>query len=207
MCAASPPGLVKVMPPTYVFDVETVFLSYELPERWEDVHLLRVAVCDVFDVEKKEHHIFTAAPDENPGMRELFEFFSRLREEGCTLVSFAGEGFDWKVLQGEFAMSGFIPNRSHFDLGKIEMVDLQALLADRLGWRISLENLALCNLAEGKSMKGVDAPKRWRQGRWPEVVEYCKRDVDLTHRLWELGKRQGYLALSTDGTIRVPVKW
>jgi len=195
------------MPLTYVFDVETVFLSYELEGRWEEVHHMRVSVCDFYDVEAGTHHIFTAAPDEHPGIRELFEFVSRLRNEGATLVSFAGEGFDWKVLQGEFAMSGFIENRAQFDHGKIRMVDLQAQLIERLGWRISLENLAVCNLGEGKSMRAVEAPKLWRQGRWPEVVEYCKRDVELTYRLWEHGRRQGYLALSADGKIRVPVKW
>jgi DEAD/DEAH box helicase domain-containing protein len=49
----------------------------------------------------------------------------------------------------------------------------------------------------------------WKEGRIDLIEQYCRKDVDLTLRLYQLGRSQGYLLYRdhSDRTVRVPVDW
>ena len=54
----------------------------------------------------------------------------------------------------------------------------------RLGYRISLDHLALVTLGRKKTADGLQALKWWKQGKLKEIVDYCKQDVKITNDLF-----------------------
>ena len=98
---------------------------------------------------------------------------------------------------------------TRWSLGRIQFLDLLAHVRQRLGFRLSLGHLAEVNLGRGKSADGLTSLRWWRQGRVDLIEEYCRQDVEITRRLWELGARQRYLLYrQRDGeTLRLPVSW
>ena len=54
----------------------------------------------------------------------------------------------------------------------------------RLGYRVSLDNLATTTLGVSKSADGLQAVRWFREGRIQEVLEYCQQDVEVTRRLY-----------------------
>ena len=79
----------------------------------------------------------------------------------------------------------------------------------QLGFRISLAHLAEANLGESKGGDGLQSLEWWKQGRIDLIEQYCRKDVELTWRLYELGARQAYLLYRDrdERVVRVPVAW
>ena len=198
-------------PGEHVLDVETLWLSSELPRGWGDQHRMRVSCCVVHDLTSGKELVF--AIDDVPGtasVEMLYHFLEACRSEGCTLVGHNLRAFDWAVLAGEFEARGLIADHRGWHPARARLVDTLATLHARLGWRPSLQSLALHNLGEGKSLDGSLAPQLWRQGRRAEVVAYCRRDVDLTRRVWQKGREHGevVVGVGADGAEqRVAVAW
>jgi DEAD/DEAH box helicase domain-containing protein len=65
------------------------------------------------------------------------------------------------------------------------------------------------NLGEAKAGGGLQALRWWKAGRLDLIEQYCRQDVEMTRRLWELGRRQGYLLCRdrAERTVRVQVRW
>ncbi|HEV8359528.1 MAG TPA: hypothetical protein VGR28_03630 [Candidatus Thermoplasmatota archaeon] len=199
----------------HVLDVETLWLSGELPQGWDERAAMRVSCCVVHDVATSRDYAFAAEPVPGavPGTRPLeglYWFLEACRSEGCTIVGHNIRGFDWEVLAGEFAARGLVQDARGWGPGAAKLVDTMASLHAKLGWRPSLQLLALYNLGEGKSMDGALAPGMWRSGLQREVLAYCRRDVHLTKRVWLKGREDGRVAVERlpDGTLTlVPVEW
>jgi DEAD/DEAH box helicase domain-containing protein len=194
-----------------VLDVETLWLSSELPMGWADLRRMRVACCVLHDVATRRTVTFT---DERlPGARrldELYRFLEACRSEGCTVVGHNLRAFDWEVLAGEWEARGLVARAEAWGPGAARLVDTLAMLHAKLGWRPSLQSLAEHNLGETKLLDGSLAPGLWRRGERALVAKYCRQDVELTRRLWELGRRQGRLSVGVqpDGTQgSVEVLW
>jgi DEAD/DEAH box helicase domain-containing protein len=196
----------------HVLDVETLWLSHELPDGWARRGAMRVSCCVLHDLGTRRWVAFTERPVPGTGARpleHLFRFLEACRSEGCTLVGHNLRAFDWEVLAGEFEARGWLADARAWGPGRARLVDTMSMLEAKLGWRPSLQKLALHNLGESKSMDGAQAPSLWRAGRRAEVVRYCRRDVELTARLWAKGRAEGRLAyLREDGTTAfVDVPW
>ena len=74
----------------------------------------------------------------------------------------------------------------------------------------SLESLSNHNLGESKSMKSVDAPIGWREGRYEEVCDYCLKDARLTYDLYKHAKESGVLksrSFETGDIVEVEIEW
>ena len=78
-----------------------------------------------------------------------------------------------------------------------------------LGFRLSLAHLSEVNLGEGKSGDGLQSLAWWKEGRLDLIEHYCRKDVDLTRRLFDLGRDRGYLLYRDHAgrKVRVPVDW
>jgi DEAD/DEAH box helicase domain-containing protein len=115
------------------------------------------------------------------------------------VVGFNIDRFDLRVLSAY----------TEWDLGRIRTLDMLAEIHRRLGFRLSLAHLAEVNLGESKSGDGLQSLAWWKEGRIDLIEQYCKKDVDLTRRLYELGREQGYLLYrdQSDRIVRVPVDW
>lgn len=115
------------------------------------------------------------------------------------VVGFNVLRFDYEVL------------RAYTDdpLDEIPTVDMLDQIYKRLGFRVSLDNLAQTTLGTAKSADGLQAVRWYRQGRIPEILEYCQQDVDVTRQLYEYGKQQKHVKYR-DRSYRiktVPASW
>ena len=78
-----------------------------------------------------------------------------------------------------------------------------------LGWRPSLDAIASATLGETKSADGLQAVRWYRQGQLDKIAEYCKRDVEVTWRVYDFGRMNGFVQYR-DRRYRiqkVPVNW
>jgi DEAD/DEAH box helicase domain-containing protein len=92
------------------------------------------------------------------------------------------------------------------DLPTVDMLDH---VHRRLGFRLSLDNLAGSTLGTAKSADGLQAVRWWREGRLQEILDYCQQDVEVTRQLYEYGKQNKHLKYR-DRSYRlqmVPVSW
>jgi DEAD/DEAH box helicase domain-containing protein len=78
-----------------------------------------------------------------------------------------------------------------------------------LGWRPKLDDVAAATLGETKSADGLQAVRWFRQGKLDKVTAYCRRDVEVTWKVYDFGRSNGYVKYR-DKRWRehmVPVKW
>jgi DEAD/DEAH box helicase domain-containing protein len=95
------------------------------------------------------------------------------------VVGFNVLGFDYEVL------------RAYTDdpLDDLSTVDMLNHVYKRLGFRVSLDNLAQTTLGTSKSADGLQAVRWFKEGRIKEILDYCQQDVEVTRRLYEYGKQ------------------
>ena len=126
----------------------------------------------------------------------LPELFARMRAAQL-VVGFNSFRFDYAVL------SAFAP----FDLRALPGLDLLRRVQDSLKYRVSLDNLGQATLDEPKSADGLQALRWWQEGRLDDIAAYCRKDVDLTRRLYLFGLEHGWLLFTNKAgqRVRVPV--
>lgn len=76
------------------------------------------------------------------------------------------------------------------DLPTVDMLDD---IYRALGWRLSLEDVAAATLGEGKSADGLQAVRWFRQGQIQKVIDYCRRDVEVTWKLYQFGQQNRHV--------------
>ena len=186
----SEPGVGAVdRPPEHylVFDVETRRSAAEVGG-WNRADRMGVSIAVAYDSRADDFFTYT--------QEALPELFARMRAAQL-VVGFNSFRFDYAVL------SAFAP----FDLRALPGLDLLRRVQDSLKYRVSLDNLGQATLDEPKSADGLQALQWWKEGRYEEIAAYCRKDVDLTHRLYLFGLREGYLLFSNKAgqRVRVPV--
>jgi DEAD/DEAH box helicase domain-containing protein len=99
------------------------------------------------------------------------------------VVGFNVLGFDYEVL------------RAYTDdlLDDIPTVDMLDHIYKRLGFRVSLDNLAGATVGVAKSADGLQAVRWYKQGRIQEILDYCQQDVEVTRQLYEYGQRHKHV--------------
>ncbi|MBN1135236.1 MAG: ribonuclease H-like domain-containing protein [Anaerolineae bacterium] len=97
------------------------------------------------------------------------------------VVGFNLLSFDYEVL------------RAYGPLDPPRTVDMLDQIYRRLGFRISLDNLAKATLGVSKSADGLQAVRWYREGRIQEILDYCQQDVEITRRLYEYGQQNKHL--------------
>jgi DEAD/DEAH box helicase domain-containing protein len=174
---------------TLVFDLETQRSADEVGG-WSNADRMGLALAVVYDVNRETFRTYY----ETDVDRLLLDLVMADR-----VVGFNIDRFDLAVLSGY----------TEWDLDRIRTLDLLAELYRHLGYRLSLGHLSEVNLGEGKAGDGLQSLAWWRQGRIDLIERYCKKDVEMTWRLYDLGRDNGYLLyLNRDGErVRVPVRW
>jgi len=107
--------------------------------------------------------------------------------------------FDYSVLSGY----------TDFNFRDLDTLDILQEVYHRLGYRISLDNIASVTLGKKKTADGLQALRWWKEGRLKEIIEYCTQDVKITRDLFLYGKEKGYLLFKNKAgnEVRVPVEW
>lgn len=172
-----------------VFDLETRRAAAEVGG-WQHAAKMGISVAVVWDSESGESTSYLQQDVD----RLLFDLAMADR-----VVGFNVDGFDMQVL------AGFTER----DLSRIRTLDMLVEIKRTLGRSLSLEHLAAENLGEGKSADGLQALAWWREGRVDLIDAYCRKDVEVTRRLYELGRDRGYLIYrdKDERRLRVPTRW
>lgn len=127
--------------------------------------------------------------------RDELEYAVRDIEEADVLVSKNGLGYDVPALEGLWEQP--LNVRSH--------VDLQRIVEEALGFRVSLDNMAHTTLGRAKDGAGAMAPTLWKDGRFARLHTYNMRDLGLTRDLFFFAQQYGYVLVTVDGNVvRIP---
>jgi len=172
-----------------VFDIETQLSAQEVGG-WHRADLMRVSCVVLYDSKDGVFHEYLEDQVES--------LITHMR--GLELViGFNIKRFDYRVLSGY----------SDIDFGSLPTLDLLESIQVRLGFRLSLDHLAKETLGTPKSADGLQALKWWREGKIREIVDYCKKDVEITRDLYLYGRKHGFLVFRNKAgqTVRVPVDW
>ena len=184
------PGVGAVgRPPEHylVFDVETRRSAAEVGG-WNRADRMGVSIAVAYDSRADDFFTYT--------QEALPELFARMRAAQL-VVGFNSFRFDYAVL------SAFAP----FALRALPGLDLLRRVQDSLKYRVSLDNLGQATLDEPKSADGLQALRWWQEGRLDDIAAYCRKDVDLTRRLYLFGLEHGWLLFTNKAgqRVRVPV--
>jgi DEAD/DEAH box helicase domain-containing protein len=172
-----------------VFDVETQRTAAEVGG-WDRIRDMRLAVAVTYSSDEDEYRSY---------MEQDAELLLAELKRADLVVGYNLYRFDYEVLS------------AYTDecLADLPTVDMLRDLYRVLGWRPRLDNVASTTLGEGKSGDGLQAVEWFRRGEVDRVVEYCRRDVEVTWRLYDFGRRNKYVSCLDRHwrTQRVPVAW
>ncbi len=172
-----------------VFDLETQYSAQEVGG-WHHADRMRVSCGVLYD--SRENRYFEFPEEEAP---RLIEHLGRLD----LVVGFNVKRFDYRVLSGYSAV----------DFSSFPTLDLLEDIHRRLGYRLSLDHLARVTLGAQKSADGLQALRWWKEGRLRDIIDYCRKDVEITRNVYLYGKENGFVLFNNKagGTVRVPVEW
>jgi len=182
------------------FDIETKKLADEVGG-WNNKHKMGVACLVVLDSRDLSYHVFS--PDDIPDAKPLIqviELFDNALNEGQIINGYNILDFDFKILEHELK----IKNLSEKYMSII--VDPMQHIYKKLGFRVSLQDLVSLNFKESKLMDAKEAPMEWRKGNYQEVIEYCKKDVELEYKLYLKGKKEKIILIKKSKFSNQPRK-
>ncbi len=184
-------GSCSVQGRIMVLDVETRRSADEVGG-WHQAGRMGVSVAVLYDAGVRDGDGFFAYEQER-----LSELFARLRNADL-VVGFNILRFDYEVLQP------FAP----YSLHELPTLDLLREVKNRLGYRLSLDNLAQTTLNAPKSADGLQALTWWKQGDTASLTTYCRKDVELTRDLFRFALEHGYLLFrnKAGNPVRVPLR-
>ncbi len=183
--AASSPAPGRLL----FFDLETRRSAEEVGG-WDRIQQMGLALAVVYD---ETAGIFRTYYEEDVD-RLIVDLMSADRVVGFNL-----KRFDFAVLSGY--------REAAYD--RIRTCDMMEQIHLKLGFRLKLGHLAEETLGEGKSADGLQSLRWFKEGRMDLIEEYCRKDVEVTRRLYHFGRKHGYLLYRDQNqrSVRVPADW
>ena len=172
------------------FDLETQNLFDDVGGR-DNIEKLKVACGVTWSTQRNDFAVYWEK--DVPALLEELKSATRV-------IGFNLRGFDYLVLQP------YAPEMRFASLPTLDMLlDLQKIL----GFRVSLDSIASASLGAAKTADGVQSVEWFRAGELDKVAEYCKADVDITRRVYEFGRDNGYIFYRSKlgSKLKVEVKW
>ena len=172
-------------------DTETQRVADEVQGGWDNIRAFGLSVAVTWDATNGFREWYE--PDAGRLIGELRAF--------DRIVTYNGLRFDLAVLS------------AYGDVRELEKKSLDLLqdLKRRLGFRVSLQNLAQATLGKSKTASGLEAVKWWRSGDpalRQRVAEYCKMDVEILREIVVHGRREGFVKVPSQGReLTVYVAW
>ena len=116
------------------------------------------------------------------------------------VIGFNIINFDYEVLKPYAPTVNFRSFRS---------TDMLQDIFRALNFRLSLDSIAKATLGATKTADGVQSVMWYRNGELDKVAEYCKSDVDITRRVYEFGRDNGfvYYYSKLGSKLKVAVNW
>jgi len=147
-----------------IFDLETERLAHEVGG-WANKRDMGLSVAVTYDTAKSEYTTYYGK-DVDRLFRDLYD--------AHLVVGFNLHNFDWEVLEG-------FPG---FDRRRICALDIFNSVRETTGRKIALNNLGKKTVGMEKYGDGFKAVEWARKGHMEKLVEYCRRDVEITHSLF-----------------------
>jgi len=173
------------------FDLESQKLFEEVGSR--DPSKLLLACGVTWSTERKDFAVYW----EQDALALVNELKSADKVVGFNTIN-----FDYQVLKP------YTPNEN---FRAIRSVDMLQDIFKVLNFRISLDSIAKASLGVTKTADGIQSVEWFKNGELDKVVEYCKADVDITRRVYEFGRDNGfvhyYSKLSTQTKHKCAVHW
>jgi DEAD/DEAH box helicase domain-containing protein len=172
------------------FDLETQNLFEDVGGR-DNIEKLKVACGVTWSTQRNDFAVYWEQ-DVPALIQEL--------KSATKVIGFNLKGFDYRVLQ---------PYAPDVRFASIPTLDLLLDLQQILGFRLSLDTIASASLGAAKTADGVKSVEWYRAGELDKVAEYCKADVDITRRVFEFGRDNGYVSYKSKlgSKLKVNVKW
>ncbi|MBN1178280.1 MAG: ribonuclease H-like domain-containing protein [Anaerolineae bacterium] len=171
-----------------VFDLETQLTSDEVGG-WNHIRDMRLSVGVTYDPAADRYETYYEAD----ALRLVADLRAAERVVGYNLLR-----FDYEVLRAY----------TNDPLRDLPTVDMLADLYGRLGWRPKLDDVAAATLGEHKSADGLAAVRWFRAGEIGKVSDYCRRDVEVTWRVYDFGRQNRYVSVfDRRAPRRVAVVW
>ena len=158
---------------TLVFDLETQKLADEVGG-WGNKDKMLLSLGVLYHVEEDKYQTYFEA-DVDQLIKDL--------QSATLVVGYNVKNFDYAVLQ----------HYSIFDLQEIPTLDMLVEVHKVLGFRLKLDQLAHGTLGDNKSADGLEAVKFFREGRLKELEDYCRKDVEITYKVFDYGKKNQHL--------------
>ena len=116
------------------------------------------------------------------------------------VVGFNIIGFDYEVLK---------PYARNENFRAFRTTDLLQDIYRTLNFRLSLDSIARATLGATKTADGLQSVEWFRNGELEKVAEYCKSDVDITRRVYEFGRENGFVHYYSKlgSKLKVAVNW
>jgi DEAD/DEAH box helicase domain-containing protein len=171
------------------FDLETQKLFQDVGGR--DASKLRLACGVTYSTDKNDFKVYWER-DAQALVEEL--------KAADKVVGFNIKEFDYEVLR---------PYAPTFSFASLRTLDLLLDISRTLGFRIPLDSLAKACLKANKTADGIQSVEWFRNGELEKVAEYCKADVDITRRVFEFGRDNGfvYYFSKLGSKLKVNVNW
>ncbi|MBI1927410.1 ribonuclease H-like domain-containing protein [Candidatus Poribacteria bacterium] len=160
-------------PNVIYFDLETQKTAQEVGG-WSYINRMRLAVAVTYSTTVQEYATFFE-PDVDKLINQL--------TMADVIVGFNLKAFDYVVLSLYTSVA----------LWRLPTFDILERIRRTLGFRVSLDALAKATLGESKSADGLQSVRWWKEGKVDLVSAYCRKDVEVTKRLYEYACRNGYL--------------
>jgi DEAD/DEAH box helicase domain-containing protein len=171
------------------FDLETQHTADEVGG-WHNIRDMRLAVAVTYDAALDVYRDYT---------EEVVDRLIATLHSADLVVGYNVIRFDYEVV------------RAYTDdpLSDLPTLDMLQDLHRTLGWRPKLDSVAAATLNEGKSADGLQAVRWFQDGQLDKVIAYCRRDVEVTWKVYQFGRRNGFVQYRDRKwrTHKVPVHW
>jgi DEAD/DEAH box helicase domain-containing protein len=171
------------------FDVESQKLFHEVGGR--DASKLRLACGVTWSTLRNDFAVYW----EKDAPALIAELKSADRVIGFNIIH-----FDYEVLRPYALGENFRAFRS---------TDMLQDIYRTLNFRLSLDSIARATLGASKTADGLQSVEWFRSGELEKVAEYCKSDVEITRRVYEFGRDNGFVHYYSKmgSKLKVPVQW
>jgi DEAD/DEAH box helicase domain-containing protein len=159
-----------------VLDIETQNTFDEVGGFFTDKLKVSLVGCYFYETDTWESCLYA----------DLTKLYARLEKSG-RIIGYNSIGFDMPVLNNYYAG----------DLLGLPQLDILAIIAKELGYRIKLDDVAKATLGVQKSAHGLQAVAWWKEGKIDEIREYCLQDVKVTKEVYEFGLKNGFILFDT----------
>ena len=174
---------------TVYFDLESQKLFQEVDGR--DPSKLLLACGVTWSTERNDFAVYW----EKDALALIAELKSADRVVGFNIIR-----FDYEVLKP------YAPNEN---FRSIRSTDMLQDIFRTLGFRLSLDSIAKATLGATKTADGLKSVEWFKNGELDKVADYCKADVDITHRVFEFGRDNGFVHYYSKlgSKLKVAVNW